>query len=106
MAKSIDNQDGVTVINIITVQPGKQETVATLQLEAVEKVKQGWPGFVSQQTLSSTDGTKVATIERWRTQEDLLAIVKDPSLLEYRSKIQQYAELAPAMYKVIGDSQS
>ena len=106
MAQLVDNQNVVTVINIISVQPGKQETVAALQLELVEKVKRGWPGFISQQTLTSTDGTKVATIERWRTQEDLLAITTDPGLLEYRHKIQQYAEIAPAMYKVIGESQS
>ena len=106
MLKSVDNPGVVTVINIMAVQPGKQERVATLQLELVEKVKQSWPGFISQQTLISTDGTKVATIERWRTQEDLLAITKNPSLLEYRSQIQQYAELAPAIYQVIGEKQS
>jgi len=106
MTASAQPQDFVTVINIMTVQPGTHDAVAKLQLDLVENVKRDWPGFIAQTTLISTDGTKVATIERWRTQADVYAIANDAGLLEYRRQIQHYAELAPALYEIVGDSQS
>ena len=97
--------DKITVINTITVSKEKQEAVAGLQLDLVADVKQGWPGFISQRTLKSVDGTKVTTIEEYRDMDSLKAIVEDPRLLDYRARIQaQGGVMDPVLYGTAGEA--
>lgn len=94
----------ITVINTITLRtPNRQALVADLQAELAQDVKQHAPGFVSQQTLVSVDGTQVATIERWASMQELLAVTRDPRLLAYRERIQQHADLAPVSFHLHHD---
>ena len=95
----------VWVINTFTMKAGeKPETVADLQLELVEKIKNPWPGFVSQQTLISQDGKTVSTIEVWENFDTLKAIAEDSALVAYRHKIQQHATSAPVVYRLAGST--
>ncbi|MEV7091190.1 antibiotic biosynthesis monooxygenase [Streptomyces sp. NPDC093085] len=99
-----NTDDRVWVINTITVQPGKAQIVADLQVELVDEVKKDWPGFISQHTLIALDGSHVATVEAWADFATLKAIVEDERLLEYRARIAEHATLAPVPYKVVGDT--
>ncbi len=69
--------DRIAIINTIIVPKDKQDAVADLQLEVVAGVKMDWPGFISQRTLKSADGTRVTTVEEWRGMDSLQAIVAD-----------------------------
>jgi Antibiotic biosynthesis monooxygenase len=97
----------ITVINTITLRtPNQQALVADLQVELAQDVKQHAPGFVSQQTLISVDGTQVATIEHWASMQELLAVTRDPRLVAYRERIQQHADLAPVPFHLHHDLHS
>lgn len=95
----------VWVINTFTVNPGeKAEDVAALQLELVSKVKNGWPGFISQETLIARDGRTVTTVEAWENFDTLKAIAEHPSLIAYRERIQRLASMSPVLYRLGGSS--
>lgn len=98
------NSQQVWVINTIAAKEGQAEAIAALQLELVEKVKAGWPGFISQQTLVSRDGRTVTTIEVWNDFDTLKAIAESPRLIEYRQRIQQLGTLSPVLYRLAGST--
>ncbi|WP_159991963.1 hypothetical protein [Pelistega ratti] len=95
----------VWVINTFTMNEGENpETVANLQLELVQNVKMKWNGFISQQTLISQDKKTVSTIEVYNNFDTLKAIASNEKLVEYRHKIQQYAQMNPVVYQLVGSS--
>ncbi|NEN75037.1 hypothetical protein F9B74_01685 [Pelistega sp. NLN82] len=95
----------VWVINTFTMNEGENpETVANLQLELVQNVKMKWSGFISQQTLISQDKKTVSTIEVYNNFDTLKAIASNETLVEYRHKIQQYAQMNPVVYQLVGSS--
>lgn len=105
LAQEAPQMDKITVINTISVAKENQDAVAGLQLELVAEVKQGWPGFISQHTLKSADGTKVTTIEEYHGMDSLKAIVEDPRLLDYRARIQAEGGVMDAvLYGTAGEA--
>jgi quinol monooxygenase YgiN len=91
----------VTLINVFTVEPYRQEAVVQALIRATEEVMRHQPGFVSASIHKSLDGTKVTNYAQWRQKEDVDAMLQDHVAQRHMSAV---AELAvgfePSLYTV------
>lgn len=60
----------VTLINVFTVEPEKQQTLVDMLVEATEKTIKHLHGFVSATIHKNADGVRVANYAQWRSRED------------------------------------
>ena len=73
------NNKLVTLINIFTVEPAKQQQLVDLLIQATETSMRHLPGFISANIHRSLDGTKVANYAQWRSVEDFQVMQKNPA---------------------------
>jgi quinol monooxygenase YgiN len=97
---SRDNRP-VTLINVFTVEPTKQQQLVDLLARATEASVQHAPGFVSATLHRSLDGTKVTMYAQWRSAEDYEVMRKDPAPLPYLQEALAFATFEPGMYEVV-----
>lgn len=90
----------VTLINVFTVPPERQQELIALLMRATEDVMRERPGFVSANIHRGLDGTKVANYAQWRTRADFEAMLKDPACQEHMAAVAAFAEFEPALYEV------
>jgi quinol monooxygenase YgiN len=91
----------VTLINVFTVEPGKQQELIKLLIKATEGSVRHAPGFLSASLHRSLDGTKVTMYAQWRSNEDYQAMRKDPGPLPYLQQALAIAKFEPGMYEVV-----
>ncbi len=91
----------VTFINVIDVDPSKQQEVIDLLVEATAKVMTKRPGFVSVTLLASLDKTRVVNIARWESADDVKATQGDPQAAEYARRTAALAQANPGIYTVV-----
>jgi hypothetical protein len=95
------DQDVVTLVNVFTVPPERQQQLVDLLVEATRAVMQQLPGFVSANIHRSLDGTKVVNYAQWRRVEDFEAMLQDASANEHMRAATQLAErVEPHLYRV------
>ena len=70
------NADCVTLINVFSVEPEKQQQLSALLIELTNNSMRQLPGFISGNIYRSLDGTRVAIHGQWRTLSDLKYMVK------------------------------
>lgn len=90
----------VTLINIFTVEPGKQRELVEMLSEATQKTMRHIPGFISANLHRSLDGTKVANYAQWRSVADFEAMLKNPAAKPHMDQIAAIAKFEPALYEV------
>ena len=73
----------VTLINVFTVEPGNQQKVVDMLVEATEKTMKHIPGFVSASIHKSADGVRVVNYAQWRSKEDYEAMRNSPKAQEH-----------------------
>lgn len=66
-----NQQDGITLINIFTVTPEKQHSAADKVAHIYKTFVQNQTGFISAKIQKSLDGTRVAAVAQWESQEFL-----------------------------------
>lgn len=93
----------VTFVNVIDVDPIKQQEVIDLLVEGTEKVISRRPGFVSVTLLASLDKTRVVNIARWDSAEDVKATQADPEAADYAKRTAAIAQASPGVYTVVGE---
>ncbi len=81
----------VTLINVFTVEPAKQQQLVDLLVHATGTAMRHAPGFVTANIHRSLDGTKVVNYARWRGAEDFEAVQKNPAA---KPHMEQAAALA------------
>jgi heme-degrading monooxygenase HmoA len=95
------NGHEVTLINVFTVEPARQEALIEILTRATETTMRHLPGFISASIHRSLDGTKVANYAQWRSIEDFQAMQKNP---DAEPHMQEAAALAksvePSLYVV------
>jgi quinol monooxygenase YgiN len=96
---SKDNQF-VTLINVFTVEPDKQQQLVDLLIDATDVAMRHLPGFISANIHRSLDGTKVANYAQWRSVEDYQAIFKNPTVLPHMQQAAAIAKFEHALYEV------
>jgi quinol monooxygenase YgiN len=91
----------VTLINVFTVDPSKQQELLDLLIRATESSVRHQPGFISANFHRSLDGAKVAVYAQWRSIEDYQAMRRNPDALPYMEQALALARFEPGMYEIV-----
>lgn len=95
--------DPVTFMNVLDVEPSKQQELLDLLAEGTEKVVSHRPGFVSVTLLASADGGRVVNIARWESADAVKATQADPEAAQYARRTAEIATAAPGIYRVVAE---
>lgn len=93
----------VTFINIIDVDPSKQQEVIDILSEGTAQVISKRPGFISVTVLASADKSRVVNIARWESADDAKATQADPAAAEYAQRTAAIATPSPGIYAVASE---
>ncbi|AUS79286.1 antibiotic biosynthesis monooxygenase [Actinoalloteichus sp. AHMU CJ021] len=96
------SEDTVTFVNVLEVEPERQEELVALLTEAVEQVIRHRPGFLSTVLYASVDGRRVINHTSWRAAEDAAATQNDPDAAAYARQVSRIATATPGLYRVAG----
>lgn len=91
----------VTLINVFTVEPERQQELVDLLVEATEQVMAKLPGYVSANIHKSLDGRHVANYAQWRSRDDFEAMLRDPEAGAHMRRAADIASFAPVLYDVV-----
>ena len=93
----------VTFINIIDVDPSKQQEVIDILNEGTEQVISKRPGFISVTVLASADKTRIVNIARWKSADDAKATQADPAAAAYAERTAAIATPSPGIYAAVSE---
>lgn len=92
----------VTLINIFTVQPEKQQELISILNKAGDEVMIHLPGFISATIHRSLDGTRVTNYAQWESMEDFQRMLKNPTAAPHLEAARRLAEkIEPGLYDVV-----
>jgi quinol monooxygenase YgiN len=94
-------RDLVTLINVFTVAPEKQQRLVDLLIEATDAVMKELPGFISANIHRSLDGTRVVNYAQWRRREDFEAMLQNPVARPHLQESASIATFEPNLYEVV-----
>jgi quinol monooxygenase YgiN len=93
--------DVVTIINVFTVEPAKQDALVTLLTRATDETIRHMPGFISANIHRSVDGARVTNYAQWRSRADLEAMLRDPAAMPHLREATELAtNVDPHVYEV------
>jgi quinol monooxygenase YgiN len=100
--KTIIEKDApvVTLINVFTVDPGRQDELVQLLDDATEQVMRKLPGFVSANIHRGLDGRHVANYAQWASREAMEAMLANPEAQHHMRLAASMAQYAPNLYRV------
>lgn len=81
------------LVNLLRVEPGKQQALITLLKENTETVIRTLPGWKSTRLIAAEDGTGVVIYSEWETPAAVAAMRNDPRMKAYFPKIAALASL-------------
>jgi len=90
----------VTLINVFTVDPSKQDALVHLLDDATEQVMRHLPGFVSANIHRGLDGRHVANYAQWASREAMEAMLTNPDAQHHMRIAESMAQAAPILYHV------
>lgn len=93
----------VTFVNIIDVDPARQQEVIDILNEGTQEVISERPGFISVTILASVDGSRVINIARWEGADDIKATQADDAAAEYARRTAAIATTSPGIYAVVSE---
>lgn len=91
----------VTLINVFTVDPARQDELVALLAQATEASVHQAPGFISATLHRSLDGTKVAMYAQWQSRDAYQTMRADPTSRPYLERALTIATFEPGMYEVV-----
>ncbi len=90
----------VTLINVFTVAPEKQQELVTLLIDATQKTMKHLPGFVPANIHRSLDGKRVVNYAQWETKADFEAMKKNPEAAPHMQSAAALAQFDPILCEV------
>ena len=93
--------DVMTLVNVFTVEPARQQELVDLLVRATEDVMQHLPGFVSANIHRSDDGKHVVNYAQWASTADFEAMQRDPRATEHMGGAAAMASFAPVVCRVV-----
>jgi quinol monooxygenase YgiN len=90
----------VTLINVFTVDPSRQDELVKLLDHATEQVMRKLPGFVSANIHRGLDGRHVANYAQWTSREAMEAMLTNPEAQHHMRIAASIAQYAPNLYSV------
>jgi quinol monooxygenase YgiN len=91
----------LTLINVFTVTPGKQQELIELLRNVTEQNVRHHQGFVSASLHRSIDGKKVTMYAQWASVDDYEAMRQNPGPAPALEKALKIATFDPGMYEVV-----
>ena len=92
--------DLLTLINVFTVAPEKQQELVTLLINATEQTMKHLPGFISASIHCSLDGKKVVNYAQWKSIADFEAMRKNPEAAPHMQAAAALAQFDPILCEV------
>ncbi len=83
----------VTLVNVLSVEPTKQQELVDLLRQNTESVITSLKGWIATSLIASNDGKRVVIHSQWDTVADVEAMRSDPRMLAYFPKINALASL-------------
>jgi heme-degrading monooxygenase HmoA len=90
----------VTLVNVFTVEPGNQQKVVEMLVEANEKTMRNVPGFISASIHKSLDGVRVVNYAPWRSQQDFEAMRNNPQTQAHMKPLMEISKPDFHLYEV------
>jgi quinol monooxygenase YgiN len=91
----------LTLINVFTVEPNKQQQLIALLIEAAEKTMKRMPGFVSANIHRSLDGKKVVNYAQWESMAAFEGMRKNPEAIPHMEAAAAMAQFEPILCEVL-----
>jgi quinol monooxygenase YgiN len=101
MTQGPERDAAVTLINVFTVAPANQQRLLDLLVRATDGLVNRASGFMSATLHKSVDGGKVAMYSQWRSEEDYLAMRRDPAPQPYLQEALTIATFEPGIYEIV-----
>jgi quinol monooxygenase YgiN len=90
----------MTLINVFTVEPARQQELVQLLVTATEEVVQHQPGFISANIHASADGERVVNYAQWESEQAFRAMLANPQAREHMDAMTRFAHAEPRLYGV------
>jgi quinol monooxygenase YgiN len=90
----------LTLINVFTVSPEKQQELVTLLIDATQQTMRHLPGFISASIHRSLDGKKVVNYAQWKSMADFEAMRKNPEAAPHMQAAAALAQFDPILCEV------
>ncbi len=90
----------VTLINVFTVEPARQQELVALLVAATEEFIQHQPGFISANIHTSADGQRVVNYAQWESEQAFRAMLANPQAREHLEAMARLAHAEPRLYAV------
>jgi quinol monooxygenase YgiN len=91
----------VTLVNILSVEPQKQQELLDLLRQNTEAVIQALKGWIATDLIASSDGKRVVIHSQWDSAADIEAMRADPRMQAYFPRIKALASLDSTMGAVV-----
>ncbi len=92
---------GVTLINVFTCAPERQEELVRLLQTLTEEVMRSLPGFISASIHRGLDGKHVANYAQWESEAAWKAMVRDPGVQARMGPVVAIATFQPHLYALV-----
>jgi quinol monooxygenase YgiN len=101
MTRIAADQSLVTLINVFTVAPERQQQLVDLLDEATRTTMVKLDGFISASIHKSLDGVRVTNYAQWRSRADFEAMLRHPEAIPHMQACAALAEsVEPHLYDV------
>src|SRR2546427_12527397 len=94
----IKERSGITLIDVLTVDPGNQDQLVKILAEATETTLRHMPGYISSVIHKSVDGRKVTSYEQWERLEDFEAMFQRPEGRQWGRPVGGVARADASLY--------
>ena len=85
--------EAVVLINLLKVEPGKQDALIALLKQNTDTVVRTLDGWKTTRLIAAKDGAGVVIYSEWETQAAVEAMRSDPRMKAYVPKIMELASL-------------
>ena len=90
----------VTLINVFTVEPDKQQQLVDLLIHATDVAMRHVPGFISANIHRSLDGKKVVNYAQWENLAAFEAMRQNPEAMPHMKAAAALAQFEPILCEV------
>jgi quinol monooxygenase YgiN len=91
----------MTLVNVFTVTPDKQQQLVDLLVEATHEVMRHMPGFISASIHRSVDGSKVINYAQWSSRADFAALRDNAQARPHMQAAARLASFEPVICEVV-----
>jgi quinol monooxygenase YgiN len=91
----------LTLVNVFTVDPGRQQELVDLLSDATEQTMKHLPGFVSANIHRSLDGKRVVNYAQWESREAFEAMRSNPDAVPHMKAAAALAQFDPIVCEVV-----